>query len=80
MSVAEFAAPVAFPPYGDVRIDTNQMAYLGSVQLDASGDGQLPYSIPPSPQFIGARVYLQGVGSSATLGPRLSTHQAFIVR
>jgi multicopper oxidase len=81
MSPAEFAAPVAMPPYGDLRIDSGQMAFLGMATLDSAGDGQLPYTLPNAPQFIGLRLYLQGVGSSAALGtPRLSVHQSFIVR
>jgi multicopper oxidase len=80
MSPTEYVAPIALPPYGDLRIDSNSIAYLGSVSLDANGDGQLPYVLPPIPAFIGLRLYLQGVGSSTTLGPRLSTHQPFIVR
>lgn len=81
MSVFEFAAPVAMPPYGDLRIDSSAMAFLGLVSLDSAGNGQLPYTLPNAPQFIGLRIFLQGVGSSTVLGtPRLSLHQAFVVR
>jgi FtsP/CotA-like multicopper oxidase with cupredoxin domain len=81
MSVFEFAAPVAMPPYGDLRIDSSAMAFLGLVSLDSAGNGQLPYTLPNAPQFIGLRMFLQGVGSSTALGtPRLSLHQAFVVR
>lgn len=80
MSPIELAAPVALPPYGDLRIDSNSLAYLGSTQMDAYSNGQLAYTLPPIPEFIGLRLYLQAVGSSATIGPRLSTHQAFVVR
>lgn len=81
MSVFEFAAPVAMPPYGDLRIDSSAMAFLGLVSLDSAGNGQLPYTLPNAPQFIGLRIFLQGVGSSTALGtPRLSLHQAFVVR
>ena len=81
MSAIEFAAPVAMPPYGDLRIDSSTMAFLGLVSLDNAGHGQLAYALPNAPQFIGLRVFLQGVGSSTTLGtPRLSVHQAFVVR
>jgi len=81
MSATEFAAPVAMPPYGDLRIDSNSMAFLGLVSLDGTGTGSLPYTLPNAPQFIGLRLYLQGVGSSTSLGtPRLSVHNAFIVR
>lgn len=81
MSPFELVAPVAMPPYGDLRIDSNSMVFLGLVSLDGNGDGQLPYSLPNAPQFIGLRIYLQGVGSSTSLGtPRLSVHNAFIVR
>lgn len=81
MSVFEFAAPVAMPPYGDLRIDSSAMAFLGLVSLDSAGNGQLPYTLPNTPPLIGLRVFLQGVGSSTALGtPRLSLHQAFVVR
>ena len=81
MSVFEFAAPVAMPPYGDLRIDSSAMAFLGLVSLDSAGNGQLPYTLPNAPRFIGLRMFLQGVGSSTALGtPRLSLHQAFVVR
>jgi len=81
MSPTEFAAPVALPPYGDLRIDSNQMVFLGTVALDGTGHGQLPYTLPNTPQYIGLRMFLQGVGSSASLGTsRLSVHQAFVVR
>ncbi len=81
MSVFEFAVPVAMPPYGDLRIDSSAMAFLGLVSLDSAGNGQLPYTLPNTPPLIGLRIFLQGVGSSTALGtPRLSLHQAFVVR
>ena len=81
MSPFEYAAPVVMPPYGDLRIDNSAMAFLGLVTLDGAGNGQLPYTLPNTPQFNGLRLFLQGVGSSTALGtPRLSVHQAFVVR
>ena len=80
MSPIELPTPMPLSAYGDLRIDMNNMAYLGSVQCNANGDGQLPYLLPVGAGFNGLRFYLQAVGSSSTLGPRLGTHQPFIIR
>lgn len=80
MSRFEEVAPIAMPPYGDLRIDTNFLAYLGTVQCDANGEAQLPYTLPPVLQLVGMKFYVQAIGSSSTLGPRLSTHQGLIIQ
>lgn len=80
MSWTEYQVGVPLSTYGDLRIDPAMSVYLGSVQCDANGDGQLPYVLPTGAGLAGLRFYLQAVGSHATLGPRLGTHHAFIVR
>lgn len=80
MSWSELITPLPLGTYGDLRIDPNLGVYLGSVQCDASGDGQLPYLLPADIGLVGLRLYLQAVGSSTTIGLRLGTHQSFIIR
>ncbi|MFT4513708.1 MAG: FtsP/CotA-like multicopper oxidase with cupredoxin domain [Planctomycetota bacterium] len=80
MSWTELVTPLPLGTYGDLRIDPNTSIYIGSAQCNSSGDAQLPYQLPASPGLAGLRLYLQAVGSNSTLGPRLGTHQSFIVR
>ena len=76
----ELPAPSPIPPYGDLRIDQSWIMFLGMTTFDSNGDGSLPYTLPNNAAMAGVRVYIQGVGSSASLGtPRLGTHQALVV-
>jgi FtsP/CotA-like multicopper oxidase with cupredoxin domain len=77
---SELPSPTPYPPYGELRVDPNAAVVLGTTVADGNGDAVLAYTLPNNPSFVGARIVVQAVASSAPLGvPRLSTQQAFVV-
>jgi FtsP/CotA-like multicopper oxidase with cupredoxin domain len=77
----ELPSPVVLPPYGTLWLDPFAVAVLGAAVVPTNGFAAVPYALPPNPALSGARLGLQGLGTTpAPVGLVLSTFQAFTVR